>query len=86
MSPATIHQDIEMGLRPVFKSSIQSRGRGRWGEIAIHSMAYIKTHVSEWVAYAFSRMHPVLDDGDADAVIVTIDGEEGENESTIMCS
>ena len=49
-------------------------------------MAYIKTHVSEWVAYAFSRMHPVLDDGDADAVIVTIDGEEGENESTVMCS
>ena len=29
-----------------------------------------------WLSYAFSKMHPITSDGDTDAVIVTISGEE----------
>ena len=43
------------------------------------------TFFRNWLYYAFSKMHPVMDDGATDAVIVIIDGEEGENESNRMC-
>ena len=75
-----------MGLCPIFNSIIISRGRGHESEIAIHPLSFQIMIFYNWTLSAFSYVHPVMDDGDADAVIVTIDGEEGKNESIVVCS
>lgn len=77
--------DIEMGLCPILNSTINYGGRGHESEIAIYSLFFWITSFHNWALDAFYGVHPIMDDGDADVVIVTIDGEEGENESIVMC-
>ena len=75
-----------MGSRPILNSTLFNRGRINGGEFTIHPIRFVISCLRNWISYAFSKMHPVTDDGDPDAVIVTIDGEEGENESNRMYS
>ena len=82
---ASLPIDIEMGHRPIFYFKANSQERVNGGEFTIHPIALLITSLHNWLYYAFSKMHPVMDDGATDAVIVTIDGEEGENESNRMC-
>ena len=82
---ASLPIDIEMGPRPIFYFKANTQERVNGGEFTIHPIALLITSLHNWLYYAFSKMHPVMDDGATDAVIVTIDGEEGENESNRMC-
>ena len=82
---ANLSTDIEMGPRPIFSFKANTQERVNGGEFTIHPIAFMITLLRNWLYYAFSKMHPVMDDGATDAVIVTIDGEEGENESNRMC-
>ena len=82
---ASLPIDIEMGHRPIFYFNVNTHERVNGGEFTIHPIAFIITFFRNWLYYAFSKIHPVMDDGATDAVIVTIDGEEGENESNRMC-
>ena len=82
---ASLPIDIEMGPRPIFSFKANTQERVNGGEFTIHPIAFMITLLRNWLYYAFSKMHPVMDDGATDAVIVTIDGEEGENESNRMC-
>ena len=82
---ANLSTDIEMGPRPIFYFTANTQRKANGGEFTIHPIAFMITLLRNWLYYAFSKMHPVMDDGATDAVIVTIDGEEGENESNRMC-
>ena len=82
---ANLSTDIKMGPRPIFSFKANTQERVNGGEFTIHPIAFMITLLRNWLYYAFSKMHPVMDDGATDAVIVTIDGEEGENESNRMC-
>ena len=73
---ASIPIDIEMGHRPIFYFNANTQERVNGGEFTIHPIAFMITFFRNWLYYAFSKMHPVMDDGDADAVIVTISGVE----------
>ena len=82
---ANLSTDIEIGHRPIFYFKANTQERTNGGEFTIHPIAFMITFFRNWLYYAFSKMHPVMDDGATDAVIVIIDGEEGENESNRMC-
>ena len=82
---ANLSTDIEIGRRPIFYFKANTQERTNGGEFTIHPIAFMITFFRNWLYYAFSKIHPVMDDGATDAVIVTIDGEEGENESNRMC-
>ena len=73
---ASLPIDIEMGHRPIFYFNVNTQERVNGGEFTIHPIAFMITFFRNWLYYAFSKMHPVTSDGDADAVIVTISGEE----------
>ena len=73
---ASLPIDIEMGHRPIFYFNANTQERVNGGEFTIHPIAFMITFFRNWLYYAFSKMHPVTSDGDADAVIVTISGEE----------
>ena len=73
---ASLPIDIEMGPRPIFSFKANTQERVNGGEFTIHPIAFMITFFRNWLYYAFSKMHPVMDDGDADAVIVTISGVE----------
>lgn len=73
---ASLPIDIEMGHRPIFYFNANTQERVNGGEFTIHPIAFMITFFRNWLYYAFSKMHPVMDDGDADAVIVTISGVE----------
>ena len=83
---ANLSTDIEMGPRPIFYFTANTQRKANGGEFTIHPIRFVISCLRNWISYAFSKMHPVTDDGDPDAVIVTIDGEEGENESNRMYS
>ena len=73
---ANLYTDIEMGPRPIFYFNANTQERVNGGEFTIHPIAFMITLLRNWLYYAFSKMHPITSDGDADAVIVTISGEE----------
>ena len=73
---ASLPIDIEMGPRPIFSFKANTQERTNGGEFTIHPIAFMITLLRNWLYYAFSKMHPITSDGDADAVIVTISGEE----------
>ena len=73
---ANLSTDIEIGHRPIFYFNANTQERVNGGEFTIHPIALLITLLHNWLYYAFSKMHPVMDDGDADAVIVTISGVE----------
>ena len=73
---ASLPIDIEMGHRPIFYYNANTQERVNGGEFTIHPIAFMITFFRNWLYYAFSKMHPITSDGDADAVIVTISGEE----------
>ena len=73
---ASLPIDIEMGHRPIFYFNANTQERVNGGEFTIHPIAFMITFFRNWLYYAFSKMHPITSDGDADAVIVTISGEE----------
>ena len=73
---ASLPIDIEMGHRPIFYFKANSQERVNGGEFTIHPIALLITSLHNWLYYAFSKMHPITSDGDADAVIVTISGVE----------
>ena len=73
---ASLPIDIEMGHRPIFYFKANTQERTNGGEFTIHPIAFMITLLRNWLYYAFSKMHPITSDGDADAVIVTISGEE----------
>lgn len=73
---ASLPIDIEMGPRPIFYFNTNTQERVNGGEFTIHPIAFMITFFRNWLYYAFSKMHPITSDGDADAVIVTISGEE----------
>lgn len=73
---ASLPIDIEMGHRPIFYFNVNTHERVNGGEFTIHPIAFMITLLRNWLYYAFSKMHPITSDGDADAVIVTISGEE----------
>ena len=73
---ASLPIDIEMGHRPIFYFNANTQERVNGGEFTIHPITFMITLLRNWLSYAFSKMHPVMDDGDADAVIVTISGVE----------
>ena len=73
---ASLPIDIEMGHRPIFYFNANTQERVNGGEFTIHPIAFMITLLRNWFYYAFSKMHPITSDGDADAVIVTISGEE----------
>ena len=73
---ASLPIDIEMGPRPIFSFKANTQERVNGGEFTIHPIAFMITLLRNWLSYAFSKMHPITSDGDADAVIVTISGEE----------
>ena len=73
---ANLSTDIEIGHRPIFYFKANTQERTNGGEFTIHPIALLITLLHNWLYYAFSKMHPVMDDGDADAVIVTISGVE----------
>ena len=73
---ASLPIDIEMGHRPIFSFKANTQERVNGGEFTIHPIAFMITLLRNWLYYAFSKMHPITSDGDADAVIVTISGVE----------
>ena len=73
---ASLPIDIEMGHRPIFSFKANTQERVNGGEFTIHPIAFMITLLRNWLYYALSKMHPITSDGDADAVIVTISGEE----------
>ena len=73
---ASLPIDIEMGPRPIFSFKANTQERVNGGEFTIHPIAFMITLLRNWLSYAFSKMHPITSDGDADAVIVTISGVE----------
>ena len=73
---ASLPIDIEMGRRPIFYFNANTQERVNGGEFTIHPIAFMITLLRNWLSYAFSKMHPITSDGDADAVIVTISGVE----------
>ena len=73
---ASLPIDIEMGHRPIFYFNANTQERVNGGEFTIHPIAFMITLLRNWLSYAFSKMHPITSDGDADAVIVTISGVE----------
>ena len=73
---ASLPIDIEMGPRPIFYFKANTQERTNGGEFTIHPIAFMITLLRNWLYYAFSKMHPITSDGDADAVIVTISGVE----------
>ena len=73
---ASLPIDIEMGHRPIFYFNVNTHERVNGGEFTIHPIALLITLLHNWLYYAFSKMHPITSDGDADAVIVTISGVE----------
>ena len=73
---ASLPIDIEMGHRPIFYFNANTQERVNGGEFTIHPIAFMITFFRNWLYYAFSKMHPITSDGDADAVIVTISGVE----------
>lgn len=85
-SPVAIIADIEMGLRPISNLDTHLRRGRSEGEIAIHPRSLLITLFCNWIVTRFSNMHPVADDGDRDAVIVTIDETEGQHERIVVFS
>ena len=76
MKLRTFLQILRWDLAPFSISRLIHKERTNGGEFTIHPIAFMITLLRNWLYYAFSKMHPITSDGDADAVIVTISGEE----------